>query len=516
MIRLLQVPIEQLLQDRWNRIDQAQRRALLVTAVVSLLAFGFEMTNLTLHHDDLTHLMVQKPLVGYYLGRFVHSWIFFYALQGHFAPFLHMALGMLLMCAYGLLVANFWGARRTLDIALVATILCVFPYMAHVYQYNSVMVAYPLAHLLAAAAVVVAARARAITLALAALLFFVAFSIYQAVLANAVTILLAWLLTQTLFAPELNRPALRAIGRSAMATVVAIAVGGILHVFAVSLLDIHFDSAHGADQAFSLGSRLEHGLRFSHAVSEVLRGSRAFFVWPEAYLPQPLKVLHGLLLAAAALSCLLVSRSLPARISALTLLGLVVLSPRTLQFLHPAGSFHVLTLTGYALTIALAVLVILKCSRTLIRNGSAVAAVFLVAGYTMQCSWISTVNHLNTLAHYATLTQILARLRAIPESSWDGKTVAVVGSYAMPSDFPFRPSTGVANNYMTPGHMNLLARLMRDEVKFVRADATLPKVLEYAAVHGAWPHPSSVGVVDGMGVIVFSSPTQGATTVPSN
>lgn len=515
MISLTTIAVDQLLKDWWDRIDPALKRAFLVAACVSLLAFGFEMTNLTLHHDDLNHLMVQKPLVGYYLGRFVHSWLFFYGQQGHFAPFLHMTVGMLLMCTYGVLVSHFWGARRTLDIALIAAILCVFPYMAHVYQYNSVMVAYPLAHLLVAVAVVLAARARVISTVLAAVLFFLAFSIYQAVLANAATIFLVWLLARVLLTDAFERDAMAATARAAGAALVAVTVGGVLHVLAVSTLNIPFDSAQGADQAFSLRSRLEHGFQLAHAADEVLRGSRAFFLWPEAYLPHALKVLQGLLLVGALLGCLLLPRKVPAKLAALALLGLVVLSPRIMQFLHPQGNFHKLTLTAYALVIAAAVMVTISAGRTLVRNASALVAGLLIAGYVMQCSWISTVNYLNTLAHYTTLTQILARLRSLPEQNWDGKTVAVVGSYDMPSDFPFRPATGVANDFMTPRHMNLLARLMRDEVRFVGADTTMPKILEYAATHRPWPSPESVGLSDGIGVVVLANPSKANASIPA-
>jgi hypothetical protein len=52
--------------------------------------------------------------------------------------------------------------------------------------------------------------------------------------------------------------------------------------------------------------------------------------------------------------------------------------------------------------------------------------------------------------------------------------------------------------------MDLLARLMRDEATFVAADETMPKVLEFAATHPSWPNPDSVGVVDGVAVVVFS------------
>ena len=228
---------------------------------------------------------------------------------------------------------SFWGARRALDIALVAAIVCVFPYMASVYQYNSVMIAYPLAHLLVASGVVLSARVRVVPLVLAALFFFLAFSIYQAVLANAVTVFLVWLLTRAVFSGEPGTAPVGTLVRAAGAVLVAIAVGGILHVLFVSSLHIPFDSAQGADQAFSLRSRLENGLQLAYAASEVLRGSRAFFVWPEAYLSQPVKALQGVLLLGAAVGCVVLPRKPAAKLAALALLGLVMLAPRVMQFL---------------------------------------------------------------------------------------------------------------------------------------------------------------------------------------
>jgi hypothetical protein len=145
-----------------------------------------------------------------------------------------------------------------------------------------------------------------------------------------------------------------------------------------------------------------------------------------------------------------------------------------------------------------------RSSLTLVRNGSALLALVLIAGYVIQCNWISTVNHLNTLAHFTTMTQVLSRVRSVPDAGWDGKTIAVVGRYDMPSTHPFKPATGVATEFLEAQHMNKLARLMREEVAFVRADQTMPNVLEYAATRASWPHPASVGVVDGVGVVIFS------------
>jgi hypothetical protein len=150
-------------------------------------------------------------------------------------------------------------------------------------------------------------------------------------------------------------------------------------------------------------------------------------------------------------------------------------------------------------------MIINRARYTLVRNVSIVLAFFLIAGYILQCSWISTVNHLNTLAHYNTLTQIMSRIRSIPDAEWDGTTIAVVGKYDMPSEYPFRSATGVAVEYLDAKHMQDLANLMRDRVRFVSADSRTPEIFEYAATHEEWPHPTSVGVVNGMGVVILSN-----------
>jgi hypothetical protein len=76
----------------------------------------------------------------------------------------------------------------------------------------------------------------------------------------------------------------------------------------------------------------------------------------------------------------------------------------------------------------------------------------------------------------------------------------------MSSDYPFKSAVGVAPKFIDAEHMTELARLMRDQATFVQADETMPKVLEYAATHPAWPNPAGVVVIDGKGVIVFSKP----------
>jgi hypothetical protein len=376
--------------------------------------------------------------------------------------------------------------------------------MAQIYQYNTVMAPYPLAHLLAAAAVVLATRARLVPVAVGAVLFVAAFSIYQAVLANAATIFVVWVLTRVLFRQGEEPFPWRQTLRSTAGTIVAVVAGGLVYVAMVASLNIDFDAAQGADKAFSLSYRLEHGFPLVQGLSEVLQGTRSFFFWPENYFPDLLKKLQLVLLAGGAIHCLWLPRSLLGKAAAVALFAVAAVSPRTMQLLHPQGSYHNLTLTAYALVVAAAVMIVLRSGHVVARNAAAMVSMVLIVGYVGQCNWVSTVNYLNTQAHYATMTQILARLRSLPAQDWDGRTVAVVGRLEMRSDRPFRPATGVATAFLDSGHMTQLARLMRDDATFVSATAAPAKVREFAEGRAAWPSPGSVGVVDGMGVVVFA------------
>src|SRR5258706_13211372 len=118
MRSLFDTPLETLLGKWWSGIDDANKKAFLAVFVVNVLAFGFEMTNLTLNHDDVIQIFIQDTILGHYLGRFGEGWLHYYAQSHYFMPFLQMTEGIILMCAYGLIVANFWAARKATDMAL--------------------------------------------------------------------------------------------------------------------------------------------------------------------------------------------------------------------------------------------------------------------------------------------------------------------------------------------------------------------------------------------------------------
>jgi hypothetical protein len=496
----LNTPLEDITSDWWRNIDDVSRKAFFAAVVVNVLAFGFEMTNLTLHHDDLIHIFITDTILGHYLGRFGHGWLHYYTQNHYIMPFFQMTQAIILMSAYGVLVARFWGARKLVDIALIAAILCVFPYMAQVYQYNTAMAAYPAAHLLVALAVIVSTRATLMSVVIAALFYVAAFSIYQAVASNAATILVIWLLTKHLFGGEENLTSRKTV-RAIVAVLISAVAGGIVYLGAVSAMNLEPDTIHFSDDAFHLRDALNLRL----AVPAIWTGTRSFFLWPESYFPDYLKTLQLVLLGAAGIFCLWLPRRLPAKIAGAALLVLASFAPRALQALHPEGRYHSLTVTAYAVVIAGAVMIIARGGRTLTRNVSLGVALILVWGYIIQCNWISTVSYLNTLAHFETLTQVLARVRSIPNADWDGKTIAVVGLYEMSNEYPLKQFEAVAPRFMDAKHMDRMAHLMRDEAVFIAADQTMPDVLKYAATHHRWPSPDSVGIVNGVGVVVFSN-----------
>lgn len=497
--------LDQILTDWWNNIDLAYKKAFFFVAGINLLAFGFEMTNLTLHHDDLFQIFIQDDILGHYLGRFGVGKLHYYLQNAYFMPFLQMLEGIVIMSVYGILVAHFWGTRKVLDITLVASIITVFPYMAQVYQYNTSMATYTLAHLLAAIAVILSSRGTIIHAAIASLLYVAAFSIYQSVIATAATIFVVWILLNYLFSTEINAISYRALLRSMASALVSVVVGGLLYVFAVSLMEISFDSSHAAGEAFDLGK----GINLAYAISEVIQGTRSFYMWPENYFPDYLKKLQLVFISSAGIFCLLIPKSLGGKFVAALLLVLASFTPRLLQFIHPAATYHNLTLTAYAIVIAGAMAVLLRVSHAvIIKNLSSILAVLLIFGYIIQCNWISTVNYLNTFAHYTMLTQVMARVRSFPNQNWDGKHIAVVGRLNMSSAYPYKSATGVAVKYLDAFHMQHLANLMRDEVSFVEADKTMPDVMEFAEKHNAWPDPASVGIVNNKAVVIFSKNTK--------
>jgi hypothetical protein len=501
MLALFHKSIDQILADSWNQIYHASKAAFFIVFSINLLAYGFEMTNLTLHRDDVAQIFIQDHMLGHYLGRFGLGWLNYYWQNAYFMPFLQMMEAILLMSLYGILIARFWRAENAIDIALIASIVSVFPYLGQLHQYNTGMAPYSLAHLLAASAVILSTRATLFHASVAVLLYAGAFSIYQSVIANAAVIFSVWALV-TLISEKSAEPLFTiTFAKATFSAILSVVAGGILYLAIVSLLDIDFDYYQGAGEALSL----KQHFNFVESIKTILEGSRKFFMWPENYFPDYLKKIQLAFITATLIICIWVPRGLLNKFTALLLLSLVIFSPRILQFIHPGGTYHNLTLTAYAVVIAGCVYIVNRAAHTFIRNISVIIAAFLITGYIMQCNWISTVNYLNTFAHYTTLTQVLARIRSLPGESWNGDKIMVFGNHLMMNDYPFKTAKGVATTHLDASRMQKLAWLMRENVSIEAVSENAPKALEFAQTHPVWPHPDSVGVVDGAGVVVFSN-----------
>jgi hypothetical protein len=504
MNNLLTTPLEQSITRGWHRIDRAQKAALGIVIAVSVLAFGFEMTNLTFHHDDAVYIFVDDARIGRSLGRFGFGFLHYYTQNAYIMPFLQMAQAIALMAVCGLMIARVWKLERPLDIALVAALVCVFPYMAQIYQYNFCTVPFALAHLLAAAAVMLSIRATVLSVLAAAVLYAATFSVYQAVLANAATLLAFWFLATLLFKVRDGAPVRSALLKPTVAAAVAVILGGLLYIALVAVSGKGVSHYQGADEAFAMRPKLDPTLM----ASLLSQGSRAFFIWPEHYFPPYLKVLQIVLVGGAALACLSLPKTWRAKAAALVVFGLALVAPRTLHLLHPGGNFHQLTLTAYAVVIAGSLMIILRGAAALLRNAAAVISLIVIAGYVMQCNWISTVNAQNTMAHFAQATQILARARSLPDSNWDGNTIVVSGSLRLFDEYPFRKTTGVSSDFINASHLQYVARLLRDNVKVVPIEEASPTV-QAATVHlPVWPHPQSVTVIEGVAVVALGKPRQ--------
>ena len=500
MNRLFSKPLDEILADYWHRLDDAYRRAFFVIVGINILAFGFEMTNLTIHHDDLIHMFAPPELLGYYLGRFSVGWLHQFTQNAYIMPFLQLFEGICVMTLYGLLVSHYWGLRRTMEIVLVSAIVSIFPYIGQIYQYNTNMAIYPIAHLLSALAVIFSTRATIKHIILSAFLFMLSFSIYQSVLANASVIFGFWVLANLLFQQEGKTFFSLRMAKSAASVLVSVTAGGLIYMLIISFMDIPFDSVHGANQAFTFTD----GIDLSSAVLQIIEGTRSFFFWPENYFPNYLKKIQLLLGVGAAIFCLWLPNNWRERIIAVLLFGICLFAPRVLQLLHPEGNYHQLSLTAYSVVIAGFVMIILRTEQVVVKNLSVVLTMVLIFGYALQCNWISTVNYLNTNAHYSTMTQILSRIKSLDVENWRETKVVVVGSYKMPSDYPFKRATGVSTTFIDAKHMQKLARLLREDIEFMPAEEINQQALDYAAKHAPWPSPSSVGMVDSMGVLVLS------------
>ncbi len=497
----LVTPLEIIAARAWSSVDVRYRRAFFAVLLVNLLAHGFQMTNLILHHDDVGQFFITENL-GRPLGRYGFGWIHANINGGYYVPLLQTLESVVFMTLYGLIVCYLWGIERTIDATVVAGLLCVYPYIAQVYSYDTSMAPVAIAHACVAGAALLGVRGTIASTAAAAALYLGAFAIYQSVAANAATVFLFWLLGALLYrkAPTATIP-VREIARPLVATLIAVIAGGVLYFGSLRVLGIEVTTSYqNAGEAFDL----TRGYDLARSAEEILHGTRKSLLWPENYFPLFLKRLQLALIAASFILAVWMSSGFARKLLVATVFAAALIAPRSLQLLHPDGDFHNLTMTAYAVVVAGALMLVVRSNWTPARNLALVAVIALLFGYVVQCNWIATVNHLNNVAHVSTMTQILARLKALPVEEWDGKHVLAVGGYRMRPDYPFEQQTGVAVSFIDSSHIDNLARLLREDVVFVSEQQASPTLLAYANNQPPWPLAGSISTFEGHAVLVLS------------
>ena len=497
-------PLEDTLKAVWDAFPLEYRRAAAIIVVVNLAAFGFQMANLSFHHDDVAQFFRNDGKLGHQLGRYGYSWLHHYVQGSYYLPFLQLFEAILLTTAYGLVVAHAFGLRRTAEVAVLGSIVSVFPYMAQLYQYDTAAFPFAFAHLLAGLAAMLSLRGGRVGVVAAVLLYASAFAIYQSVLGNALAILAFATIFKLIFADDARSAHAGHALASFAGGLIAVACGGVLYVILVKLSGVPIDSYQGANKAFSLSD----GVDIPLSLSVILKASRGAFVWPENYFPLWAKQLQLILIAMAGLYCLISTAGAGRKFAVLVLLLLGLLAPRALQFVHPQGAFHNLTLTAYAVVIAGAFAIVARCAGAIVRNAALVTAVLIVYAYLVQANWMATVNQLNWAAHQLTMSQILGRIDSLPRDAWDGKTVAVYGKLELVDTYPYRKQTGIAVSFIDEEHFQRFSRLLRQEVQVVTSKEMSADLRRTVEGLPTWPAAGSVQLVGNMAVVVLSRTPQ--------
>lgn len=497
-------PLENIVSTAWLSIPAAYRMALVVTLLVNLAAYGFHMTNLSFHHDDVGQFFRLDGRMGHQLGRYGYSWLHHYVQGDYYLPFLQLLEAIILTTTYGLVVAHAFGLRRTADVAIAASIVSVFPYMAQLYHYDTAAFPFSVAHLLAGLGALLSLNHRRIGVVVAALLYAAAFAIYQSVLGNALAIVAFAAIFRLIAANDKDSAQGDNVALVLLRALIAIVSGGLLYVLIVKFSGVPVDSYQGADKAFSIGS----GIDLPLSLSVVLKATKGALVWPENYFPLWAKQLQQVLIAMAGLYCLVSAVDVRRKCAVLILLALGLMAPRALQFLHPHGAFHNLTLTAYAVVIAGVFGIVARCSGTVVRNLALLAACLIVYAYVVQANWMATVNYLNWNAHQLTMSRILARVDALGPGGWDGRTVAVHGKLNLVDSYPYKKETGVAVSFIDEEHFQKFARLLRQDVQVVRSKEMSAELLRSVAELPTWPAAGSVQLVGNTAVVVLSRTPQ--------
>ncbi len=189
------------LQDKTYEYVQLNWRLILYCLVISLIAFGFEIFNVSISIDEEVASLTNEPLQAWLQmdrwGMYGLNWLL---QDGPPLPYFNMLLGIAANLATFLICLEIWTIKQGPAKYLAAIFALTHPTIAFVYAFNQSQYGYYLGLLLAVLGVrvLVHSSGRPIKILLTIALWVGALSIYQSVIFVAPVVYLLFLLAQSL------------------------------------------------------------------------------------------------------------------------------------------------------------------------------------------------------------------------------------------------------------------------------------------------------------------------------
>jgi hypothetical protein len=198
---------------------------------ISLLAFGFEVSNVTISIDEEYGSLIQRPNPGWIpadrWGMYVLN---LFLMPGPTLPYYPIILGIFLNLGTFLICLHLWSAQKKKERYLAAIFALTMPTIAFVYQFNIAQYGYYAGFFLAAVGVhFFVQKNERLYLALSILLWTFALSIYQSTIFVAPVIYLIHVLSKIVDDPNTEAWKNQRLGHKLLKLFLALGLSVISH-----------------------------------------------------------------------------------------------------------------------------------------------------------------------------------------------------------------------------------------------------------------------------------------------
>ena len=499
------VLLSNLIIEKWKSISPASKSLFYLIMILQFASFGFEMTNLAFNHDDTTQFLFSSPYWAWSSGRWALGLFRYYVLNSYFMPFLSFGIAFVLMYLYGLMICKIWEVNDGPAMVFLIGILVTFPYMSNAYSYNTSVVPFALAHCLAALGVFFSLKKSLYYFMVSIVFICISVSIYQSLLLNILVIM-----GFVLFFQIFKKQSVKIISLNFFKMFLSVAFGSIFYYISIKL-SLYFSGIkklttyQGADKMFEYSfSKLHLGFLKSIALYKNI------FLKQQSYFPSYAKNILLALFVIAITSIIIKKCSSPIRAIMLSSL-LICLSfiPCVLQVIHPAGRYHVLTLTSVAVLFAGITAIIFINKWTFLKNISVILIVFVLYIFACENNRKSVISLQSTRAEQMLASRMLARAEALPEYfQMEKKTFVFIGKlprHEIDCEYPFLSSVGVGGYRLNGPRGWAVLRLLRTKV-YPPTAKQIQVAKDHIKSRRGWPHLDSVFIVDNIVVVILSNP----------